>query len=119
MRRWEDLRAKLGLDDNKIFYWRQIIHAILCAWKEMFLECGDNISDLVINEYHLIKKHQIYCLEKLNSRELFNMQLILKVEKPTAQTYFAKKFQNPELELKDIYTLPQRVKATISVQIVA
>ena len=38
MRRWEDLRAKLGLDDNKIFYWRQIIHAIPCAWKEMFLE---------------------------------------------------------------------------------
>ena len=28
MKSWEDLRAKLGLDENKIFYWRQIIHAI-------------------------------------------------------------------------------------------
>ena len=28
MKSWEDLRAKLGLDDNKKFYWRQIIHAI-------------------------------------------------------------------------------------------
>ena len=37
------------------------------------------------------------------------MQLLLSVKKPTAQTYFEKKFQNPELEWKDIYTLPRRV----------
>ena len=61
MKSWEDLRAKLG--------W-QIIHAIAGAWKEMFLECGDNSNDLIINEHHLIKKHQIYRLEKLNIREL-------------------------------------------------
>ena len=48
MKSWEDLRAKLGLDDNKKFYWRQIIHEIPLAWKEMFLECGNNISDLII-----------------------------------------------------------------------
>ena len=40
MRSWEDLRSKLGLDDNKKFYRRQIIHAIPRAWKDMFLECG-------------------------------------------------------------------------------
>ena len=40
MRSWEDLKAKLGFDDDKKFYWRQIIHAIPRAWKEMFLECG-------------------------------------------------------------------------------
>ena len=49
----------------------------------MFLECADNISDLIINQHHLIKKHEIYCLEKLNSTKLYNMQLILNVEKPT------------------------------------
>ena len=40
MRSQGDLRAKLGLDDNKKFDWRQIIHAIPRAWKEIFLECG-------------------------------------------------------------------------------
>ena len=55
MRSWEDLRAKLGLNDNKKFYRRQIILAIPRAWKEMFLECGNNISDLIFNEHHLIK----------------------------------------------------------------
>ena len=73
----------------------------------MFLMCGDNSSDLIINKHHLIKKHQIYCLEKLNSREPYNMQLILNVEKPTtAQIHFKEKLQNPGLEWKDIYTLP-------------
>ena len=64
----------------------------------MFLGCDDNISDLIINE------HQIFCLEKLNSKELYNMQLILNVEKLTAQSYFEKNFKNLELEWKDIYT---------------
>ena len=70
---WEDLRAKLDLDDNKKCYWRNIIHTIPRAWKEMFLECGNNIRNLIINEHHLIKKYQIYCSEKLNSRELYNI----------------------------------------------
>ena len=70
----------------------------------MFLEHEDNIRDLIINELHLIKKHQIYCLEKQNSTELYNMQLLFNVEKPTARTYFEKKFQNHELEQKEYLT---------------
>ena len=68
----------------------------------MFIECGDNISDLIINDHHLIKKHQICCLEKLNSRELYNMQLTLHVEKPTAEAYF----ENARIH---IYTSRRRV----------
>ena len=110
MKSWEDLRAKLGLDDTKKIYWGQIINAIPLAWKEIFLDCGDNMSNLIINEYDLIKKHRIYCLEKLNSRKLYNIQLILNVEKPTAKTYFEKNFQNLELEWKDIYLFRETFK---------
>ena len=97
------------MDDNKNFYWRQIIHAIPRAWKEIALESGNNISDLITKEHDLIKKHQMCCLEKLNSRELYNMQLILKLAKPTTQTYFEKTFQNHELESKHAYNLSRRV----------
>ena len=45
------------------------------------------------------------------------MQLILNVEKPTIQTYFEKKFQNPELEWEDIYTLPRRVTINTNLRI--
>ena len=83
----------------------------------MFLDCGSNINSLIINEDHLIKKHQIYCLEKLNSSELHNMQFLLKVEKPNSQTYFEKSFQNLELEWKDIYNLPRRVTINTNLRI--
>ena len=54
----------------------------------MFLECGDIISDLINDERHLIKRYQIFCLEKLSSRELYNMLLILNIEKPTDRICF-------------------------------
>ena len=85
------------------------MQAIPRAWKEMFSEYRNNFSDLIINEHHLIKKHQIYCLEKLNSNKVCNVQLLLQVGKPI---YFEKNFENPELEWKDIYSLPRR--ATIN-----
>ena len=50
------------------------------------------MGNFIINKHHLIKKHQIYCLEKLISREIYNMQLILTEEKSAAQT----DFHNPE-----------------------
>ena len=45
------------------------------------------------------------------------MKLILKIEKPTAQTYFKRNFQNPELEWKDIDTLPRRVTINTNLHI--
>ena len=50
MRSWENLRAKLDLDDNRKFYCRQIIHTISRAWKETFLEPGNNINNPIINK---------------------------------------------------------------------
>ena len=47
MRSWKDFRVKLDLDDNKKFYLIQIIHTIPSTWKEIFLECGNNTSDLI------------------------------------------------------------------------
>ena len=45
------------------------------------------------------------------------MQLILKVEKPKAQTYFETNFQNLELEWKDIGALPRRVTINTNLSI--
>ena len=61
MKSWEDFREKLELNDNKKFCWSQIIHTTPCTWKEMFSKCGNNISNLLINEHDLIENHQIFC----------------------------------------------------------
>ena len=92
MRSWRDSRAKLDLDSNKKCYWRKITQTMPRARKEMFLVHENNINNLLIKEHHLIEKHQIYCLEKVSSRELYNRQLMLRAEKPTAEVYFEKNF---------------------------
>ena len=78
IKNWEDLKAKHDLDDNRKVYRIQIFWAIPKVWKEKFLVCSENIDNLIIHKHHLIKKHQIYFLEKLNSIELYNRQSILK-----------------------------------------
>ena len=79
-------------------------HNSSCLEKNIY-ECDHDISDIIIKEHHLIKKHQIYCLEKLNSRKLYNMQLLLHVEKPTAQKHFEKNSINFETSLLKVAVL--------------
>ena len=68
-----------------------------------------NISNLLIEDHHLIKKNHIYCLSKLDSRELYQIQITLKGVKVTSQTYYEKCFSNFKLDWKKIYLLPRQV----------
>ena len=74
----------------------------------MLLECGNNISNLIINEHHLMKKHQIYCLEKLyyvykpreNERNIYkikNIEKQISLNKPEKRKNFEQK-RKPLLE---------------------
>ena len=45
---------------------------------------GCAFNNRIIREYRLIKKRKIFCLEKINSRELFHIQSIVKEENPTS-----------------------------------
>ena len=65
-----------------------------------------NLENLLIQDHHLIKKNQILFLTKLNSIELYKIQIITKYKKPTSQSYFKKNFKNSNLDWKAIYLLP-------------
>ena len=41
---------------------------------------------------HLIKKNNLHCLNKLGSRELYQMQISEKYEKPISQLYYERYF---------------------------
>ena len=50
-----------------------------------------------IQDHHLIKKKPTPLLFKLNSNELYKIQIIIKYKKPTSQPYFEKIFKNSSL----------------------
>ena len=57
--------------------------------------------------HHLIKCNILLSLEKLNSKELYLIQLTRDFCKPTSQIYFEKHFNDCVLDWKYIYVLPR------------
>ena len=94
------------LKNNMEFQYQQIIHALPQHWKETIKQFAGNLNNLYIQDHHLIKCNTIYNLEKLNSKELYHMQLCLKYDKPTCQSYHEKSFVDYDFNWKLIYGIP-------------
>ena len=89
------------------FQYRQIIHALPQHWREIIKQFAGNLNNLYIQDHHFIKCKTIYKLEKLNSKELYHMQLLLKYDKPTCQFYHEKNFDDYDFNWKLIYRIPR------------
>ena len=85
----------------------QLIHTLPREWKEAISVHDGSLEIFLNQDHHLIKKNQILCLTKLNSNELYKIQIIIKYKKPTSQSYFEKNFNNSNLDWKAIYLLPR------------
>ena len=106
---WKQLQEEYGLANKLKFKWIQLIHSLPKPWiEQIFIDSGNSIN-LAIQDHHLIKKHQILCLNKLNSKELYNIQLLANSLKPTSQSYFENVFAGHVFEWDKIYILPRMV----------
>ena len=55
------------------------------------------------------KKNNLYCLNKLWSRELYQIQISEKYEKPTSQLYYERYFNKFDFDWNSLYLLPRMV----------
>ena len=69
----------------------------------------ESVRNFVIQDHHLIKKHQIFSLNKLKSAILYEILIDANKIKPTSQTYFENLFPNFKPDWKSTYLLPRRV----------
>ena len=106
---WEGLKDEFNLQGLLQFIYNQIIHSIPKSWKDAFIANSENIKNLVFQSHHLIKNHQIYCLNKLSSKEICSILIESTDLKPSSQIYYKNIFQNSNLDWKTIYTLPRIV----------
>ena len=100
------------------FKYRQIIHAIPQYWKETIKHFAGNLNNLYIEDHHLINYNTNYSLEKLYSRKLYHMQLLLKYEKPTCHDYHEKKFDEYDSNWKLISRIPLIVTYETKIRII-
>ena len=106
---WEELKYEFNLQDQLQFTYNQIMHSIPKSWKDTFIVNSDIIKNLIFEGHHLIKNDQIYCLNKLNSKEIYNVLIESTDSKPSAQIYYNFFFQKSNLDWKTIYMLPRIV----------
>ena len=105
---WIKLKHDIILNNNLYFKWMQLIHSIPQKWKDTIN--NNRISEnLLFWNHHLIKCNILLSLEKLNSKELYLIQLIRHFCKPTSQIYFEKHFKDCVLDWKYVYILPRIV----------
>ena len=62
--------------------------------------------NLLIKDHILIKKRQVYSITRLDSKELYKLQIILRCKKPTSQSYFENYFKTDDFDWKKIYVIP-------------
>ena len=76
-----------------------------------------NSINLAIQDHHLIKKYKILCLNKLDSKELYNIQLLAGFLKPNSKSYFEKIFVGHVFAWDKIYILPRIVTTDSRIRI--
>ena len=114
---WEELKNEFNLQGQLQFIYNQIIHSIPKSWKDAFIANSENIKNLVFEGHHLIKNHQIYCLNKLSSKEIYSILIESTDSKPSSQMYYKNIFQNSNLDWKNIYMLPRIVTKDSRLQV--
>ena len=74
---WLDIKKQFNLSNKQHYFWMRLIKAIPKSWKEE-LRGSNCISDaLSVYKHQLIKKNQIYSLDKCSSKELYCLQISL------------------------------------------
>ena len=104
---WVKLKQESNLNNNLYFNWMQLIHSIPQKWKNVTE--NNRISENLFLNHHLIKCNILLSLEKLNSKELYLIQLTCDFCKSSSQIYFEKHFNDCVLDWKYIYILPRIV----------
>ena len=107
LKSWDCTKHQFSLKNNMQFQYLHIIHDLPQHGKESINNFAGNLNNLYIQDHHLIKCDTIYSLEKLNTKELYYMQLLLKYVKPTCQNYHERKFGGYSFNWKLIYKLPR------------
>ena len=70
---WHLLKQEYHLNNNSYFQWLQLINSIPEKWQLTIKQSSSDAKNLIIHGHHLIKGSRIIILEKLTSKELYQI----------------------------------------------
>ena len=84
------MKYEYNITNKEKFRWLQLVYAIQKLWLEALNKDLGLSVNLAIYDHNLIKNCQLYTLDKLVSKELYNISLCSMYEKPKSQSYSEK-----------------------------
>ena len=70
---WDTIKYEYNSTNKEKFRWLQLVHAIPKLWIEALNKDQEPSVNLAIYDHNLIKNCQLYILDKLVSKELYNI----------------------------------------------
>ena len=98
---WDYIKWKYNVENKLNYRWIQWTDILSKLWKDRILNYIGNLISLCILD--------LIPLEKIRSRELYQIQVSEKYEKPTSQLYYEKYFNKFDFNWTLTYILPQMV----------
>ena len=92
LKTWDEIKVTYELSDKSYFKWRQIINSVPKTWKKILKENQSDSSNLVLLDHQLLKNNRTLEIEKMNSNEIYSINMSSKVDILTSRTYFGKNF---------------------------
>ena len=80
------MKYEYNITNKEKFRWLQLVYAIQKLWVEALNKDLGLSVNLAIYDHNLIKNRQLYALDQLVSKELYNISLCSMYEKPKSQT---------------------------------
>ena len=75
-----------------------MINSVTEKWKLTIKQSSSDAKNLIIHGHHLIKSSRILILEKLTSKELYQIPISSRNNKVASATYFETKFNANNLD---------------------
>ena len=92
LKTWDEIKVTYELNHKSYFKWRQIINSVPKTWKKILKENQSDSSNLVLLDHQLLKNNRTLGIEKMNSKEIYSINISSKVNILTSRTYFEKNF---------------------------
>ena len=105
MKAWHLLKQEYHLNNNSYFQWLQLINSIPEKWKLTIKQSSSDAKNLIIHGHHLIKGSRILIIEKLTSKELYQILISSRTNKVTSVTYFETNVNANSLDWTKIFIL--------------
>ena len=104
---WYLLKQEFHLKNKSYFQWLHLINSIPEKRKLTIKQSSSDAKNLIIHDHHLIKDSRILILEKLTSKELYQILISSRTNKVASFAFFEIKFNGNSLDWTKMFLLPR------------